>query len=64
MQIRNLMQQNPSWWEANSFLASENIRRTLRNPKIHFRFGKEDRAVFAISGRRAIAQRDTAMNFG
>jgi hypothetical protein len=33
------MEQNPSW-EANRFVASQEISRSLWNPKIHYRIHK------------------------
>jgi len=53
-QVSKFMQQNPSWWEADSSAASHNFRRTLRNPKDHFRFGPQGRAVFILYNRRRL----------
>jgi ABC-type cobalt transport system substrate-binding protein len=39
MVITYSIEQSPSW-EANQFLASQEISRILRNPKVHYRIHK------------------------
>jgi hypothetical protein len=44
----NFMEQSP-FWEANTTLATQNILRILRNPKVHYRIHKSPPPVTILS---------------